>query len=39
MYLPSPCLPFGLFWLALCYCFNLINEHDVSIYDMMMLSR
>jgi hypothetical protein len=23
---------------SLCYCFNLINEHDVIIYDMMMLS-
>jgi hypothetical protein len=30
---------FGLLWLALCYCFNLINEHDVNIYDTMMLSR
>jgi hypothetical protein len=39
LYLPSPCLPFGLFWLALCYCFNLINEHDANIYDTMMLSR
>jgi hypothetical protein len=28
----------GLSWLALCYCFNLINEHDVIIYDTMMLS-
>jgi hypothetical protein len=34
-----PCLPFGLSWLALCYCFTLINEHDVNIYDTMMLSR
>jgi hypothetical protein len=25
--------------LALCYFFNLNNEHDVIIYDMMMLSR
>jgi hypothetical protein len=23
---------------SLCYCFNLINEHDVIIYDTMMLS-
>jgi hypothetical protein len=30
-YLPYPCLPFGLSWLALCYCFTLINEHDVNI--------
>jgi hypothetical protein len=30
---------FGLLWLALCYCFTLINEHDVNIYDTMMLSR
>jgi hypothetical protein len=30
---------FGLLWLALCYCFNLINEYDVNIYDTMMLSR
>jgi hypothetical protein len=30
---------FGLSWLALCYCFTLINEHDVNIYDTMMLSR
>jgi hypothetical protein len=29
----------GYSWLALCYCFNLINEHDVIIYDTMMLSR
>jgi hypothetical protein len=31
-----------LFWLimvSLCYCFNLINEHDVIFYDTMMLSR
>jgi hypothetical protein len=39
MYLPYPCLAFGLSWLALCYCSNLINEHGVNIYDMMMLSR
>jgi hypothetical protein len=24
---------------SLCYCFNLINEHDVIIYGTMMLSR
>jgi hypothetical protein len=24
--------------LALCYCFTLINEHDVNTYDTMMLS-
>ena len=29
----------GLSWLALCYCFTLINEYDVIIYDTMMLSR
>jgi hypothetical protein len=34
-----PCLPFGLLWLASCYCFTLINEHDVISYDTMMLSR
>jgi hypothetical protein len=39
LYLPYPCLPFGLSWLALRYCFNLINGHDVNIYDTMMLSR
>jgi hypothetical protein len=27
-YLPCPWLPFGLIWLASCYCFTLINEHD-----------
>ena len=27
-YLPCPWLPFGLLWLASCYCFTLINEHD-----------
>jgi hypothetical protein len=27
-YLPCPWLPFGLLWLALCYCFTLINKHD-----------
>jgi hypothetical protein len=30
---------FGLIVVSLCYCFNLINEHDVIFYDMMMLSR
>jgi hypothetical protein len=39
LYLPYPCLSIGLSWLALCYYFTLINEHDVNIYDMMMLSR
>jgi hypothetical protein len=29
---------FGLSWLALCYCLNLINEHDVAIYDTILLS-
>jgi hypothetical protein len=29
----------GLSWLACCYCLNLINEHDVNIYDMTLLSR
>jgi hypothetical protein len=29
----------GLIMVSLCYCFNLINEHDVIIYDTMMLSR
>jgi hypothetical protein len=28
-----------LSWLALWYCFNLINKHDVITYDTMMLSR
>jgi hypothetical protein len=28
LYLPHPWLPFGLVWLASCYCFTLINEHD-----------
>jgi hypothetical protein len=28
LYLPHPWLPFGLLWLASCYCFTLINEHD-----------
>jgi hypothetical protein len=39
LYLPCPWLPFGLLWLASCYCFTLINKHDVNIYDTMMLSR
>jgi hypothetical protein len=39
LYLPCPWLPFGLLWLASCYYFTLINEHDVNIYDTMMLSR
>ena len=30
---------FGLIMVSLCYCFNLINEHDVIIDDTMMLSR
>jgi hypothetical protein len=30
---------FGLIMVGFCYCFNLINEHDVIIYDTMMLSR
>jgi hypothetical protein len=29
----------GLIMVSLCNCFNLINEHDVIIYDTMMLSR
>jgi hypothetical protein len=29
---------FGLIMVSICYCFNLINEHDVIIYDTMMLS-
>jgi hypothetical protein len=28
----------GLIMVSLCYCFNLINEHDVIFYDTMMLS-
>jgi hypothetical protein len=39
MYLPYPCLPFGLSWLAYAIAFTLINEHDVNIYDTIMLSR
>ena len=39
LYLPCPWLPFGLLWLASCYCFTLINEHDVITYDTRMLSR
>jgi hypothetical protein len=35
-YLPSPWLPFGLLWLDSCYCFTLINEHDVNTYDTML---
>jgi hypothetical protein len=38
LYLPCPCLPFGLLWLAFCYCLNLINEHDVTSYDTILLS-
>jgi hypothetical protein len=30
---------YGLIMVSLCYCFNLINEHDVIFYDTMMLSR
>jgi hypothetical protein len=30
---------FGLIMVSLCYCLNLINEHDVIIYDTMMLSQ
>jgi hypothetical protein len=30
---------FGLIMVNLCYFFNLVNEHDVMIYDTMMLSR
>ena len=30
---------FGLIMVSLCYCLNLINEHDVIYYDTMMLSR
>jgi hypothetical protein len=30
---------FGLIMVSSCYCLNLINEHDVIIYDTMMLSR
>jgi hypothetical protein len=29
---------FGLSWLPFCFCFTLINEHDVNIYDMILLS-
>jgi hypothetical protein len=35
-YLPGPWLPFGLLWLDSCYCFTLINEHDVNTYDSML---
>jgi hypothetical protein len=30
---------FGLIMVSLCYCLNLINEHDVIFYDTMMLPR
>jgi hypothetical protein len=30
---------FGLIMVSLCYCFNLINEHDVIFYDTTMLSQ
>jgi hypothetical protein len=30
---------FGLIMVSLCFCLNLINEHDVIFYDTMMLSR
>jgi hypothetical protein len=30
---------FRVIMVSLCYCFNLINEHDVIISDTMMLSR
>jgi hypothetical protein len=36
LYLPYPLLPFGLLWLASCYCFTLINEHDANTYDTML---
>jgi hypothetical protein len=36
LYLPCPWLSFGLLWLASCYFFTLINEHDVNTYDMML---
>jgi hypothetical protein len=39
LYLPYPCLPFGLPWLDLCYCVTLINEHDVNIYGTLMFYR
>jgi hypothetical protein len=36
-YLSSPWLPFGLLWLDSCYCFTLINEHDVmNTYDTIL---
>jgi hypothetical protein len=35
-YLLSPWFPFGLLWLDSCYCFTLINEHDVNTYDTML---
>jgi hypothetical protein len=36
LYLPCPWLPFRLLWLASCYWFTLINEHDVNTYDTML---
>jgi hypothetical protein len=36
LYLSCPWLPFGLLWLASCYCFTLINEHNVNTYDTML---
>jgi hypothetical protein len=39
LYLTCPWLPFGLLWLASCYCFTLINEHDVNTYHTMILSQ
>ena len=38
-YLHCPWLTFGLLWLDSCYCFTLINEHDVNTYDTMLLLR
>jgi hypothetical protein len=35
LYLPCPWLPFWILWLASCYCFTLINEHDGNTYDTM----
>jgi hypothetical protein len=34
--LPYPWLPVGFLWLDSCYCFTLINEHDMNTYDMML---
>jgi hypothetical protein len=39
MYSTCPYYLFGLLWLALGYCFTLINEHDVNLYDTVMLSQ